>query len=537
MIFYRTVSKSPAYDCRVETGHEAVDLIVVGFGAAGAAAAITAADLGGSVLVVEKQAEALHTCTSLIASGIVMTVNDVEAATVYLDRCASGLVPVESSRTLAERAHDLPRWLDRVGAGLFLRRVRGAQHPHLPGSESIEVYSTIQRSSLSADEIALGPGTVSDPLRGGGFPGRDFFMALRGAIERRPRIRIAWQTPASRLLRDASGAVVGVLAGQGEATTRFSARQGVVLACGGFEYDEELKLNFLPVHPTAFYGSPANTGDGVRMAQAVGAALWHMNQMTGRGTLHFELEGQPLNFNTFTYPSGSSFNEPPSSGFVITDRRGSRYANEWEQAIPVKHTFQFKMLEYDAEMAEHPRVPSFWIFDRRRSEAGPLVSLTTGVAATHYYTWSADNRVEVERGWISEGATVEAAAALAGVRDPKAAAAEVLDYNRGCQSGRDRFGRPARSLVPLDAPPFYCVALHPGGVNTSGGPKRDGQARVLDAFNDPIPGLYSAGELGQPFGLLYPASGCNLTEAICSGQAAAETALGNRSRQATSAIR
>jgi succinate dehydrogenase/fumarate reductase flavoprotein subunit len=80
-------------------------------------------------------------------------------------------------------------------------------------------------------------------------------------------------------------------------------------------------------------------------------------------------------------------------------------------------------------------------------------------------------------------------------------------------------------MVPLDSPPFYCVPLYPGGSNTSGGPRRDGRARVLGVGGEPIPGLFCAGELGSPIALLYPADGSNLSEAFCFGQIAAETAL------------
>jgi predicted oxidoreductase len=72
--------------------------------------------------------------------------------------------------------------------------------------------------------------------------------------------------------------------------------------------------------------------------------------------------------------------------------------------------------------------------------------------------------------------------------------------------------------------------MYPGGPNTTGGPRRDELARVLDPFGQPIPGLYAAGELGEAIGLLYPSSGCNLSDAICFGQIAAETALNARTQ-------
>ena len=158
--------------------------------------------------------------------------------------------------------------------------------------------------------------------------------------------------------------------------------------------------------------------------------------------------------------------------------------------------------------------------------AGPLTQVHSGANGVGLYTWSADNAAEIATGWIRSGDTVEAAARAAGVRDPVAAAATVREYNAACARGADPFGRPVETLLPLDHPPFYCVPLWPGGSNTSGGPRRDELARVLDVYGTPIPGLFTAGELGQPMGLRYPADGSNLSEALCFGQIAAEHALG-----------
>ena len=101
----------------------------------------------------------------------------------------------------------------------------------------------------------------------------------------------------------------------------------------------------------------------------------------------------------------------------------------------------------------------------------------------------------------------------------------MAEYNAACATGADRYGRGPATLVPLSTPPYYCVPLWPGGSNTSGGPRRDEYARVLDTYGKPIPGLYAAGELGQAVGLRYPSDGSNLSEALCFGQIAAQTAV------------
>lgn len=141
------------------------------------------------------------------------------------------------------------------------------------------------------------------------------------------------------------------------------------------------------------------------------------------------------------------------------------------------------------------------------------------------HDWSHDNRAEMAQGWITSGDTVAEAAAAAGCGRPVEAAASVARYNDGCATGVDPLGRDPATLIPLDQPPFHCVPLWAGGSNTSGGPRRDEHARVLDAFGQPIPGLYGAGELGQVLGMRYPGDGGNLSDALRFGQIAAAHAL------------
>jgi len=141
------------------------------------------------------------------------------------------------------------------------------------------------------------------------------------------------------------------------------------------------------------------------------------------------------------------------------------------------------------------------------------------------YEWSPDNFKEITAGLIHRGDTIEEAARAAGIADPEEVARSVRGYNDACAAGFDPFGRPGASPIPLDEPPYYCVPLWPGGSNTSGGPRRDEHARVLDVFGEPIGGLFAAGELGQPVGLRYLADGSNLAEAMCFGQIAAKEAV------------
>src|SRR5262249_13628019 len=252
------------------------------------------------------------------------------------------------------------------------------------------------------------------------------------------------------------------------------------------------------------------------MAQAVGADLWHMSLMIGRGVCHFVREdGSSLDISLGM----------EGGGYLITDKYGRRYFNEYRQAT-ADHDVYYDMITFDTATSDFPRIPSYYLFDERRRRSGPMVPPGVGPVMVGLCDWSADNLREVDRGWIKSGRTVKEVAAAVGIDDPDALLRTVDDYNRSCATGRDGLGRPADSLIALDEPPFYAVPLYPGGSNTCGGPRRDEHARIVDAFGRPIPGLYGAGSLGEAMGLLYPAWGCNLSDGMCFGQIGIEHALG-----------
>ncbi len=473
------------------------DLVIIGFGAAGAAAAL-AADSGGSeVIICEKQSQDRHTPSTRMSGGIIMTANDAHRAAQYLDRCAGGMIPKDVSEAWAVAATELAAWLEAQGVRLALQRCGGAEHPELDGAEAID---TIQ------------PGGSTARLDPNGGAGVALWAALLQAVESRSGVSIRWSSPARRLIVE-EGRIVGVEMSD----TRILARKGVILSSGGYEFDEELKRDHLRTDPVRFYGNPGNTGDGVRMAQAVGASMWHMNQMIGRAIGSFPMDDGTLQGFIIGI-------DPP--GYAITDRYGRRFANEEPQAR-LLHGFYYELLHFDNERGEYPRNPCYWFFDERRRTAGPLSYPHLGAGAVGIHRWSHDNSDEIDRGWISKGDTIDEAAAAAGVLDPEQAAAEIRAYNIACETGVDALGRPVESLVPIDTPPFYCVPLWAGGSNTSGGPRRDANGRVLNAFGSPIPGLYAAGELGQAMGLMYPADGSNISEALCFGRLAAEAAVVN----------
>ena len=188
-----------------------VDLVVVGFGGAGAAAAITAHDAGATVVVLEKQAEGAHTPSTRMSGGLVMAADSAADGAAYLDACAGGMVPSDVTAAWAESATDVLDWLGKT-AGLTFSRINIAEHPDLPGASGVGVFQ---------------PGEAAFRLDPSAGAGDALFAAVAAAVQERG-IEIRWSTPAQRLIVE-DGQVVGVATAAGE----IRARRGVVLTCGG----------------------------------------------------------------------------------------------------------------------------------------------------------------------------------------------------------------------------------------------------------------------------------------------------------------
>ncbi len=484
------------------------DVVVIGYGAAGAVAAMTARDSGSEVLVLEKSPQASSHSNSSMAGPWIMGADDVPLAIRYFDELNRFSGPTNWTdpaiiRGMAEYLADSPAWLQRMGGNV--RRSHNKSEHQLPGGDGMVLWN----------------------YAGMGFRMMSF---LQGQVLQRG-VEIAWDTAAIRLLSNFKGEVTGVMVQTGEGKrTDIRARRAVILACGGFEFNETMKLNYLKVYPAYFTGTETNTGDGIRMAQDIGADLWHMNCVAARFVVKFpemtwampvELAGPKA--ESILPPGNANRDGPPPDfpGFVIVDRNGRRYTNE----IYKGHSVYYELGQFDSQRLVYPRIPSYWIFDRRRMEGGRLPGNRGGATGAHQlYPWSIDNSKELEKGWIITAATV---GKLAQKLDLPADNLErtVLDYNRFCERGRDEeCGRPPATLAPLDNPPFYACRLWPGGPNTQGGPRRDGRCRIVNPDGGPVPRLYGAGELGSIFGMLYPIGGGNMSECIASGRVAGEYA-------------
>lgn len=482
------------------------DVVIIGYGMAGAVAAITAHDLGARVIVLEKQPADEQVTNSSLSGGIIVVPSNVDGAIRYMEnlcRADDNMHWTESDviRAWAERSYHNKEWIEALGCKLKLVRQTG-EHRDVPGTDSISVHM---------------------------FPGRGLRMMefLYDKVRNRG-IEVIFNARALKLEKDPGGAITGVRALQAGKEIAVQTRKATILACGGFEFDEQMKLNYLGAYPVHFWGSTSNTGDGIRMAQDVGADLWHMNCCSASVMAKFP--DYPIGFfPQFGGPlwlshvmDGST--DPEPAGYIVVDRNGRRFINENTLGAKI-HCAYYEFALYDSQRLLFPRVPSFWIFDQKRIDAGPLPHMGAGpTGPLQLYNWSRDNSQEIKKGWIVVSDSLTGLAEKLGL-DGKALETTVDSYNRCCLDGKDQeLGRTVRDLVSLSRPPYYGVRLHPGGPNTQGGPKRNAKSQVLDTRGKAIPRLYAVGELGSIFGKIYPSGGANLSECIAFGRIAGENA-------------
>jgi len=480
------------------------DVVCIGFGGAGAVTAITAADLGASVIILEKEpkdtdTEVRHTPSTRMCGGLFVCPTDPVKASEHLFALSWGATPKDVCDAWGKYAVENAQWLEKMGIELIPtdQYLGKGEFPELPGGDSI------QARRVKGNGPAL-------------------FQGLAAQVARRRSIEVIYKTPGKELVTDCSGMVIGVIAESEGKQIAVKAKKAVVLTCGGFEWDEEMKRNFLRGYPSFFYCNPGNTGDGIRMATKVGAALWHMNVISGRVIPKFPDVVPAMQGGT-------------PDGFILVDKLGRRFFRERPWA---SHSAWLEVCKFDTSITDYPAIPCYSVFDDVALKKGaPANGQPKGLGADgkqqNWYTWSKDSVEEIKKGWVLKGDTIEdLAKAIAadpengGRMTPEALKATIGEYNRACEAQKDdKFGRDPKTLIPIKQGPFYAIKLYPGGPNTQGGPKKNAKAQVLDGNDQPIPHLYCVGELGSVYGFLYPTGGGNVCEMIAFGRICGENVV------------
>ena len=479
------------------------DVLVVGYGGAGACAAIEAHDAGAKVLVIEKMKQGGGN-TAVSAGGFMIPTSGKEAR-AYL---SSTYEPADNERDEALldafcREIDTARdWLMGLREGTELSMYgKGGDYRVFKGWESIQKWKVKGKGKRSGDLL---------------------FDLYRYAVEEKRGIEVMLETPALQLIcRDKE--VVGVVASHNGKEINIRASRAVVLTTGGFEYDKEALRTYAMGTQIHALGNPGNTGDGLRMCQSVGAKLWHMTCYSCQ--LGTELPGCKANQQVST----------TAPSFIWVDTQGKRFADEYTTN---GHCRGYVVTRFDPVSYGYPQIPCYQIMDEKAIKRGPATITISGYGINREgYSWSRDNSQELKNGVIVKADTLEELAEKINVPAQRLVQT-VKQWNADIAAGRDTlFDRPIykdpqkKSFVvsePLaEKGPYFAIKLWPSLLNTLGGPKRDPQGHILNMQEKPIPRLYGAGELGSIWGSVYQGA-CNSAECIVFGRLAGRHAAAEK---------
>jgi 3-oxosteroid 1-dehydrogenase len=552
------------------------DFLVVGSGAGGMTAAVVAAELGSSSLVIEKT-DRYGGTTALSGGGIWIPNNDsmlragledsAEDAVTYLKRVIGPDVSETKIRAYVTEAARMVRFMgERTPVRFHSAEHYADYYPELPGGkkggrtldpEPINLselgehfplmrwpdylggfmrFSITMRESREMMDLSLKGSLymarniaryyLDIPARLRGLPdrrltlGRALVASCRKAMLDR-NIPLWLNTEARELIVE-NNRVVGVRVLRDGAPLNIRAAKGVLLATGGMGQNGAMRQQYgqLPTGETFSSASPADVGDGIRMGLDCGAALEFMGCAWWTPSIRLP------NGNLQALITGKSM-----PGSIFVDSRAQRYCNE---AAPYEDVTK---AQWRNHRDNAPSVPSHMIFDARFRHKYMLGTMPPGKIQN-------DARIQreyIDSGFLKKAQTLRELADMLNL-DADALEETVARHNEFARTGKDLdFGRgdsatdryysdltitPNPNLAPIVAAPFYAVAVYPGDLGTKGGLKCDEFARVLNEGGKVIDGLYATGNCaGSVMGDSYPGAGSTIGPSMTFGYVAAKHAL------------
>jgi succinate dehydrogenase/fumarate reductase flavoprotein subunit len=524
---------------------ERFDVVVLGSGAAGMTAAVAAADEGATVGLFEKSD--LVGGTTSMSGGIIWMPNNHlqeqagiedsrEAALAYLESLSLGQIDSDMAATFVDEGPEAIRWVEEntpcafhivegypdyhpehpgglAGGGrsldnaLFafpelgewagrIRNQRGA-HPVKLTDTPLGGATEMPAPEVLAERVAAGLHGMGLGLTG---------ALLKACLDR--GIEPVLNTRATKLVVD-ERRVRGV-AFETDAGTTEVAAGAVIVATGGFEWNDDLVRTFLRGPMTGPAGAPTNTGDGLVMAMDAGARLGNMRNAWWVPVARVpgeEAWGAPSVHLILL--------ERTRPGAIMVNGHGRRFANEAGNYNALGGAFH----AFDPAAFTYPNQPCWLVFDHAHKQRYDVAGFRAG-----------DEVPE----WMATGDTPEALAEVIGV-DPGELAATIARFNEHAERGEDPdFGRGVSAydtfngdrtlpgvqatLGPLAKAPYHAIRIESGALGTNGGPKTDTRGRVIALDGGVISGLYAAGNvMAAPTGMVYGGAGGTLGPAITFG--------------------
>ena len=471
------------------------DVVVMGMGAAGMVAAKTAADNGAKVVIVEKCEEGKAGGTTKVCGQLFAYANgDKDAAKSYYTALAGGRdIEPEIIDAISEGVANMAdiladefgfnkdEYMDWTGVNVGGTNMgaMSPEYPEMPGHEKMALWTTHKGAS---------DGYLYQGLK-------------QNVTDRVDAIDVWYSSPAKSLIQDpVTKTVVGVTVERDGKEMNIRALNGVCICTGGFECNKEMVQHYLNVINYAPRGGQFNTGDGIKMAQAVGADLWHMDcyeGLFGLGSVTYPVEeGIPCDMIATL-----AQNAVNTGAAILVGTDGDRFVNESET---VRHGHL-----YENGIWENPTFPEkvWYIIDE--TQKGEIEA--------------AGAMPEEQLAKLTAYDSIDALAEGIGVEKDRLTKT-IKNYNSFANNGEDyKCGREAQYMRAFDGKKYYAMYMVSGLLNTQGGPKRSANAEVLDTQGNPIPHLYSAGECGGITVCMYQ-GGTNIAECITFGRIAGKSA-------------
>lgn len=471
------------------------DVVVMGMGAAGMVAAKTAADNGAKVVIVEKCDEGKAGGNTKVCGQLFAYANgDKDAAKSYYTALAGGRdIEPEIIDAISEGVANMAdiladefgfnkdEYMDWTGVNVGGTNMgaMSPEYPEMPGHEKMALWTT----------------------HAGASDGYLYQGLKQNVTDRVDAIDVWYSSPAKSLIQDpVTKTVVGVTVERDGKEMNIRALNGVCICTGGFECNKEMVQHYLNVINYAPRGGQFNTGDGIKMAQAVGADLRHMDcyeGLFGLGSVTYPVEeGIPCDMIATL-----AQNAVNTGAAILVGTDGDRFVNESET---VRHGHL-----YENGIWENPTFPEkvWYIIDETQKgeiEAAGAMPEEQLAKLTAYDSIGA----------LAEGIGV----------DKDRLTKTIKNYNSFANNGEDyKCGREAQYMRAFDGKKYYAMYMVSGLLNTQGGPKRSANAEVLDTQGNPIPHLYSAGECGGITVCMYQ-GGTNIAECITFGRIAGKNA-------------
>lgn len=479
------------------TWSKEADVVVVGMGFAGLSAAYTAAQKGASVIVLEKAPEEHKGGDSRVSGQGSWVQPDTETAIAYFKELTqeTNLADIDDTliETLVAGTAELPEWYED-NFDLETKPISGVEFPMAQSA------ATMKKENTYLPSTGVGQSKVWQPIY--------------EVVSEDPNVTFLYETPLTDLVFSENGEVVGVEATEAGETVSIKAKKGVIMAIGGYEFNEQLKANYLR-YPSLSWGSPYNTGDGINICMKYDIDFWHMNSSMSAARMGCKtswLEGNLENCSL-------DCQLVSKNGWIWVDKYGKRFVNE---AQPSAHGFEKNALFYvDASKMEFPRMPLWQVMDEEAVNDMGMNGIGWLNVIMEMETPACIDKL-IENELMVKADTLEELAVAMGV-DPADLMASVEGFNEAASAGtEDAFGREAGKMKAIVGP-YYAVLIEPIMVNTNGGPRHDANANILRTDGAPVERLYAAGEFGSIWTWFYQGGG-NISECMIFGRIAAENA-------------